>query len=188
MFSLIPDFSKTLKNVAHVTYTPVNSNKHSDILSMMRPLDADETAYMQASVERIYERFVSVVSEGRELEPDFVDSIGQGRVWSGRDALAIHLVDEIGTIEDAIRWAAEAASDDLDDADLKNWNVVGYPKPPTAMESLLEMFGGPSEEEVFQGTPLEGVAKVLFDWASSLKDNNASMMLARVPYELVWNR
>ena len=188
VFSMIPDFSKTLKNVAHVTYTPVNSNKHSDIMSLMRPLDAAETAYMQASVERIYERFVGLVAEGRGVDADFVDSIAQGRVWTGRDALSIHLVDEIGTLEDAIKWAAEAASDDLDGADLKNWNVVGYPKPPTTLESIMEMFNGPSEEEIFYGTPLEGVAKVLFGWASSLKEDNASMMLARLPYEFVWNR
>ena len=189
VFSMIPDLSKTMKDVAHVTYTPVNSNKHSDIMSLMRPLDAEETAYMQASVERIYDRFVSLVAEGRNLTYDFVDNIAQGRVWTGQDALAIHLVDEIGTLEDAIKWAAEAAGESLEEADLKHWNVVAYPKQPTAMEQMMEMLGNkPSGEEIFAGTPLAPAAKALLDWADGLKDGNRSVMVARMPYDIVWER
>ena len=189
VFSMIPDFSKTMKDVAHVTYTPVNSNKHSDIMSLMRPLDAEETAYMQASVERIYDRFVSLVAEGRNLTYDFVDNVAQGRVWTGQDALAIHLVDEIGTLEDAIKWAAEAAGESLEEADLKNWNVVAYPKQPTAMEQMMDMLGNkPSGEEIFAGTPLAPAAKALLDWADGLKDGNRSVMVARMPYDIVWER
>ena len=189
VFSMIPDLSKTMKDVAHVTYTPVNSNKHSDIMSLMRPLDAEETAYMQASVERIYDRFVSLVAEGRNLTYDFVNNIAQGRVWTGQDALAIHLVDEIGTLEDAIKWAAEAAGESLEEADLKHWNVVAYPKQPTAMEQMMEMLGNkPSGEEIFAGTPLAPAAKALLDWADGLKDGNRSVMVARMPYDIVWER
>ena len=189
VFSMIPDLSKTMKDVAHVTYTPVNSNKHSDIMSLMRPLDAEETAYMQASVERIYDRFVSLVAEGRNLTYDFVDNIAQGRVWTGQDALAIHLVDEIGTLEDAIKWAAEAAGESLEEADLKHWNVIAYPKQPTAMEQMMEMLGNkPSGEEIFAGTPLAPAAKALLDWADGLKDGNRSVMVARMPYDIVWER
>ena len=187
VFSMIPDFSKTLKNVAHVTYTPVNSNKHADFMSLMRPLDSEETAYMQASVERIYDSFVSLVAEGRNLTGEFVDNVAQGRVWTGRDALSIHLVDEIGTLEDAVRWAAEAAGESLEDADLKHWNIVGYPKPPTAMESVMEMLGNkPSGEEIISGTVLEPAAKALMDWAGTLEDGARSVMVARMPYEIIW--
>jgi protease-4 len=187
VFSMIPDFSKTVKDVAHVTYTPVNSNKHADIMSLMRPLDAEETAYMQASVERIYERFVSLVAEGRNLTADYVDGVAQGRVWTGRDALGIHLVDEIGTLEDAIKWAADAASESLDESELKNWNVVAYPKPPTAMEQMMDMLGSkPSGEDIFSGTVLEPAAKALLDWADGLKDGRRSMMIARMPYDIIW--
>ena len=187
VFSMIPDFSKTLKDVAHVTYTPVKSNRHSDIMSLMRPLDAEETAYMQASVERIYDRFVSLVAEGRNQTYEFVDGIAQGRVWTGRDALAIHLVDEIGTLEDAVKWAADAASESLDESELKNWNVVAYPKPLTAMEQMMEMLGSkPSGEEIFQGTVLEPAANALLNWADGLKDGRRNVMVARMPFEIVW--
>ena len=189
VFSMIPDFSKTMKDVAHVTYTPVNSNKHSDMMSLMRPLDEAETAYMQSSVERIYDRFVSLVAEGRNLTPDFVDGVAQGRVWTGRDALAIHLVDEIGTLEDAIHWAAEACTESLEEADLGNWNIVAYPKPLTAMEQVMEMLGNkPSGEEIFDGTVLEPVADALMGWVGSLRDGNRSVMVARLPYDIVWAR
>ena len=189
VFSMIPDFSKTMKDVAHVTFTPVKSNKHSDIMSLMRPLDAEETAYMQASVEHIYDSFVSLVAEGRNLTYDFVDGIAQGRVWTGRDALAIHLVDEIGTLEDAVRWAAEAAGESLEEADLKHWNVVSYPKPPTAMESVMEMLGNkPSGEDIFSGTMLEPVARTLDGWADALRKGERSVMLARMPYDVIWER
>ena len=189
VFSMIPDFSKTMKDVAHVTFTPVKSNKHADVMSLMRPLDAEETAYMQASVEHIYDSFVSLVAEGRNLTYDFVDGIAQGRVWTGRDALAIHLVDEIGTLEDAVRWAAEAAGESLEDADLKHWNVVAYPKPPTAMESVMEMLGNkPSGEDIFSGTMLEPVARTLDGWADALRKGERSVMLARMPYDIIWER
>ena len=187
VFSMIPDFSKTMKNVAHVTYTPVNSNKHADCMSLMRSLDADETAYMQASVERIYDAFVCLVAEGRNLTYEFVDNIAQGRVWTGRDALSIHLVDEIGTLEDALKWAAESVAESLEEADLKHWKIEGYPKPPTAVESVMEMLGNkPSGEEVFAGTALEPVARTLTGWTEALRGGERSVMVARIPYEIIW--
>ncbi|MBR1576697.1 MAG: signal peptide peptidase SppA [Bacteroidales bacterium] len=189
VFSMIPDFSKTVKDIAHVTYTPVNSNKHSDMMSLMRPLDNEETAYMQASVERIYDRFVSLVAEGRNLTYEFVDNVAQGRVWTGRDALSIHLVDEIGTLEDAIRWVAEAAVDSLDEADLKNWNIVAYPKPQTTLEKMMELLGSkPSGEEIFAGTPLAPAARALNEWADALREGGRSVMVARIPYDIIWER
>ena len=187
VFSMIPDFSKTMKYVAHVNFTPVNSNKHADMMSLMRPLDTEETAYMQASVERIYDRFVSLVAEGRNLTYEYVDNVAHGRVWTGRDALDIHLVDEIGTLEDAIHWVADAACDSLSEADLKNWDVVAYPKPQTKMEMMMEMLGSkPSGEEIFAGTPLSPAARALSDWANAIKDGERSVMVARLPYDLIW--
>lgn len=187
VFSMIPDISGTLKDIAHVTFTPVKSNRHADMYTLMRPLDSDETAYMQESVENIYGRFVSLVSEGRNLTPEFVDSVAQGRVWTGKEALDIHLVDELGTLDDAIKYAAEAASDSIDGADLSLWNVVGYPKPQTTMEMVMEMFGKTTEENVLSGTPLEGVSKALVNWASSIKDGRKEMTVARMPFDIVWN-
>ena len=181
VFSMIPDLSKVAKDLAHVNFVTVGSNKHSDMYSLMRPLDEDEQAYMQKSVEVIYDKFVSIVSEGRDLEPEFVDSVAQGRVWAGSDAIKIGLVDEIGTLEDAINWAASAAGD----PELSSWNVTEYPKPLTTLDMLMESIGNsPSEENIFAGTPFGKVAGLFIDWQSRLKKNPADVMFARIPYVL----
>lgn len=182
VFSMIPDISNVLSDVAHVNIVTVGSSKHSDMYSMMRPLDQAELDYQQASVERIYDDFVSIVSEGRGLEKDFVDSIAQGRVWAGADAIKIGLVDEIGTLEDAINWTASAAGD----PELASWNIVEYPKPLTAMEQIMENFGGmPStEDDIFAGTAFQNVTEVLLDWNAKLKKNPADVMFARIPYAI----
>ena len=150
VFSMIPDISCTLKDKLHVNLTPVNSNKHADMLGMTRPLTTDEVDYMQASVERIYTKFTELVAEGREMTVADVDAIAQGRVWAGSDALKIGLVDEIGTIEDAIRYAALSIEgvESLNDV-----QVAEYPKPQTALEAIMEsLMGG---ENIFAELPFE---------------------------------
>ena len=179
VFSMIPDLSKTIRDIAHVNMVTVSSNKHADMYGLTSPLSPEETAYMQASVENIYSRFVSTVSEGRDLEPDFVDSIAQGRVWAGSDALKIGLVDEIGTLEDAVKWAAAAGGN----PDLAGWNVAEYPKPKTEMEMLMSMFGQKTpDENIFSGTPFGDAAGQLLDWYARIKKNPADVMFARIPY------
>ena len=130
VFSMIPDFSKTVEDKLHIGMTSVNSNRHADMYGMMRPLTASETAYMQASVEKIYDKFTSLVADGRDMTVAKVDEIAQGRVWSGAEALDINLVDQIGTIEDAINWAALSIEGVSRIADVE---VVGYPKPLTGL-------------------------------------------------------
>ena len=178
VFSMVPDFSKTLKDIAHVNITNVTTNRHGDMYSGTRPLDKEETAYMQASVERIYDRFTSIVAEGRDLDKDFVDSIAQGRVWAGSDALELGLVDKIGTIKDAVIYAAASAGSSYGQ-DLSDWQIVEYPKPLTTMEKIMETFGG-SSAKVFAGTPLEDVEEAFTGW----KNTESGKVYARIPYEI----
>ena len=179
VFSMIPDLSKTIKDFVHVNIVTVSSNKHADMYSLTNPLSPEETAYMQASVEVIYDRFINLVAEGRGLEPDFVDSIAQGRVWAGSDAIMIGLVDEIGTLEDALKWAAAAGGD----ADLAAWNVAEYPKPQSEMEMMMGMLGQKKpDENIFSGTPFGDAAGMLLDWYKRVKENPSDVMFARIPY------
>ena len=174
VFSMIPDISGTLKDKVHVNITPVNSNKHADMYGMMRPLDQAELDYMQASVENIYEKFTGLVAEGRDMTVPAVDEIAQGRVWTGAEALEIGLVDEIGTIEDAIIYAAFC----IDGVQsLNDVQIAAYPKPLTTMELLLESFGG--GESVFAGTAFEGIETAFKNWSSS----ESGKVYARLPYE-----
>ena len=177
VFSMIPDISGTLKNKLHVNITPVNSNTHADMYGMMRPLDKKELDYMQASVEKIYDEFTSLVAEGRDMTVAEVDEIAQGRVWSGAEALDINLVDEIGTIEDAII----AAAFSIDGVSrLEDVQIAEYPKPMTALETLLESFGG-TGEGAFAGTALENVEEAFKDFNST----ESGKVFARMPYEII---
>ena len=142
VFAMIPDFSKTASDVLKVGVETISSSKHGAMTSLTKPLDEAEYAYMLRSIEDIYERFTTIVSEGRNMPKERVDEIGQGRVWTGTDALAIGLVDEIGTLDDAVRYAAVLAGD----PELANWNVKGYPAPPTIMESMLSSLNGSKED------------------------------------------
>lgn len=175
VFSMIPDISGVIEDKLHVNITPVNSNKHADMLSMMRPLDKAELDYMQASVEKIYDKFTALVAEGRDMTVEGVDNIAQGRVWTGAEALGIGLVDEIGTIEDAINYAALCIDgvSSLDDV-----QVEPYPKPMTAIESLLETLMG--ESSIFADTPLESVEEAFRNWNAS----ESGKVYARIPYEI----
>ncbi len=175
VFSMIPEFSAVSKKVG-VGVETIGSNKHSDMFSLMRPFDTAELAYMQASVEDIYELFVNLVAESRGMEPARVDEIAQGRVWTGADALEIGLVDEIGTLEDAISYAAALA--DLHSSD--EYSVVGYPKPLTFMEELLMSFGKTQEPSILADTPFAGMEKGL----EALKSQNTGLIYARLPYAL----
>lgn len=177
VFSMIPDIGGTLKNKLHVNVTPVNSNEHADMYGMIRPLDKKEVAYMQASVEKIYDKFTSIVAAGRDMTVENVDAIAQGRVWTGAEALGIGLVDQIGTIEDAINYAATSIEGVTSVNDVQ---VVAYPKPQTPIEALLESFGGQGES-VFAGTPLEDVETAFSGWTEA----QSGKMYARIPYEII---
>ena len=175
VFSMIPDLSGTVKDKLHVNITSVNSNEHSDMYSLMRPLDKAETAYFQSFVETVYEKFTGLVAEGREMTVPAVDEIAQGRVWTGAEGLEIGLVDQIGTIEDALEYAAGLIDGATGLADVQ---VEAYPKPLTLAESLLETLNGPTE--VFAGTPLEDIEAAFRNWSEADKGK----VYARMPYEI----
>lgn len=178
VFSMIPDFSNVVENKLHVGITPVNSNKHSDMYKMMRPLTDIEVAYMQASVEKIYNKFTSIVAEGRDMSVQRVDEIAQGRVWTGAEALEINLVDQIGTIEDAITWAALSIDGVISVEDV---NVVGYPKPLTNLELIMASLEGPQEQKILAGTPLKPIYDAFSNWSAA----DSGKAYARMEYDYV---
>jgi protease-4 len=176
VFSMIPEFSKTTGKVG-VNVVTVGSNKHSDMYSLMRPFDAEETACMQADVEDIYERFVNVVAEGRSLETQQVDDMAQGRVWVGTDALGLGLVDEIGGLREAVDYAASLAGY----MSKGDYHVVAYPTQLSQTEQLLDMIYGKKEApSILEGTPFEALGRSL----RTLQDNRPTQVYARLPYDI----
>ena len=184
VFSMIPDLSGTIKDIAHVNIVKVKSNKHAGMLSLTAPLDEEETAFMQTTVERIYEGFVNNVAQGRDLEPAFVDSIAQGRVWTGADAIGIGLVDELGTLEDALKYTVSLVEPGTD---LSKWRIMEYPKPQTQMEMIMEMMGKKTaaKANIFKDTPLEDAAASAIKWAENWKEHPDSYLFARIPYDII---
>ena len=170
VFSLIPEFSKVAGKVG-VGVETIGSNKHSDMMSLMRPFDAAELSYMQASVEDIYELFVNLVATSRGLSVERVDQIAQGRVWAAADALEIGLVDEIGTLQDAISYAAALA--DLPSSD--DYAVASYPVVPSFFEQLMSQLGG-TGSDMDSRLGLDGRLR-------ALKSYEPGRFYARLPYD-----
>ena len=163
VFSMIPNLGNVAKDKAYIGLETISSNKHSGIYDLSHHFDEEEYDYLFRSVEDIYDRFTTIVAEGRAMTTDDVDAIGQGRVWTGTDAIGINLVDEIGTLEDALGYAAICAGD----GDITEWAVTEYPKPLSQMDQILEMLG---QNE----NPLLGL----------VKNMTTPRTLARLPYEI----
>ena len=127
-----------LKKVANdngVTWDVVKTAKFADISTISRPQTTAELKLQQAVVDDLYERFITMVAESRQISRDEVDDIAQGRVWTGIDAKQIGLVDELGGLNAAIAAAAEQA-------ELEQWRIEEYPKPRTLEEQIFEnLFG-----------------------------------------------
>ena len=175
VFSMIPDFQKTVNDKLHVNITAVNSNKHADMYSMMRPLDKQETELMQASVEHIYDRFLNIVAEGRKMSTEDVDAIAQGRVWTGAQALEIGLVDAIGTLDEAIMYTAMMIDGENG---LNDIQVVEYPKPLTTVEMLTSLLAGEDLLEVAE--PLKSIHSAFRSW----NESQSGKFYARLPYAI----
>lgn len=177
VFSMIPDFSSTLNDKLHVHITSINSNEHSDMYGMMRPLTETETAYLQTSVEKVYKTFTSIVADGREMSIDKVDEIAQGRVWTGKQAVELGLADEIGTLEDAINYAKYLT---VYAGKISDIQIAEYPQPLTSLQILLTQLEG-GEQNIFADTPFQSVGEAFGKWNAS----ENGKLYARMPYEIV---
>lgn len=130
IFGMIPDASELLTDKLGLHFDMVKTNKGADFGAQGRAFNADEANVMQQYVNRGYRLFISRVAAGRHITPEQVDHIGQGRVWTGSQALKIKLVDKLGTLDDAI---AEAASR----AKLKDYNILSTPNKESWVDQIL---------------------------------------------------
>jgi protease-4 len=182
VFGIIPNIQK-IANDHGVTFDSVKTGKFADgLLTIARPRTDEEMAVFQKGVDWIYSQFVAKVAEGRKLSISRVEEIAQGRVWSGADAKRIGLVDEIGGLDAAIKYAAKQA--DLGD----HYRIVEYPKSKNLSEAIAEFLGkyAPVSLSV-RPTGLLGVVadriEAEFAWMRTLNDPQG--VYARMPVELV---
>lgn len=141
IFGTVPNLNKVLDKVG-LDYDGVSTNRHSDLQVNMvyKGMNTEEYAMMQAMVERGYDLFTRRCAEGRHTTQDAIKEIGEGRVWLGKDAIGIGLVDSLGNIDDAIRKAVELA-------DMPDYQVVYYPEATDPLADLLSMFDNTTDEE-----------------------------------------
>ncbi|MES2800736.1 MAG: signal peptide peptidase SppA [Bacteroidota bacterium] len=139
VFGMIPYLGKMYENKLGISFDRVQTNQHA-VMSLNKKLTDQERAVIQKEVDQIYDLFKSRVAEGRNMTKEQVDVIARGRVWTGRDALRIGLVDELGGLNDAIAYAAKTAKIKKD-----NIKVLYYPKyKEDKFADLLELI---EEEE-----------------------------------------
>jgi len=143
IFAILPNMQKLFNDKLGVTFDNVKTGKYADMGSVDRPLTADERAILQAQVNRGYFDFTKAVADGRHKTREYIDSIGQGRVWTGEQAIKIGLVDRLGNINDAVRSAAKMAK-------LKNYRVVDYPDQKSVLTSLGSSFSSKIRENMVQ--------------------------------------
>ena len=155
VFSLVPNIGGGLDKTLHIKTASVGSNKHTDMMNGMRKLDDAEVAYMQKMVENIYTAFTSLVSRGRNMSVEQVDEIGQGRVWTGRDALTIGLADQKGSLMDAINYAASVAG-------LEKYNLMVVPEHKSMFAQMMsQMMGGDEEDDIAIKTGVKQIDQLL---------------------------
>ena len=141
VFSMLFNIDKLMKNKLGVTFDEVKNAPYADLPTTARPLTAEEGQRMQNSVDTIYELFKGHVSAGRRLSATDVDSIAQGRVWTGSDALGIGLVDGLGGLDRAIASAASMAK-------IKDYKVVTYPEPSDKLSNMLKKFSSRTQSSM----------------------------------------
>ena len=171
VFGMIPSFQNLLKNKLGITIDVVKTNQHADYGTGLRPLDGTEMATIQNSIEQIYSTFTKRVADGRKMTVAQVDSIGQGRVWAGVDALNLGLVDKLGNIDDAIAKAAELAK-------ISNYSIVYYPKQK---DWFTLLFSNDDELEAALKTKL---GSLYFTYEGIDHMLNQKGIQARIPMEI----
>lgn len=184
IFGLIPEGSELLEDKIGLHFDVVKTNKYADFggAAVMgipaRPFSADEAPFMQAMIERGYDLFTKRVAAGRGISQDSVDAIGQGRVWTGEQAIKLGLVDKLGNLDDAIEEAAKLA--ELGD----DYACEGYPAEKPWFESLMEQ----KQESYFDEQARQRLG-ILYPFAQTLQRYTRPATIkdcvyARIPFEL----
>ena len=171
VFGLIPNAGKLLEEKLGLTTEIVKTNKNADFPSIYRPMNSYEKELMQMSIEKIYSDFVDRVASGRRMSAASVDSIGQGRVWSGTSALRIGLIDEIGGLKDAINGAAKLAG-------VESYSIRELPVLEDPYTKILSQLSGEIRISILKNELGESVK--YYKMFQEIKD--MSGIQARLPY------
>lgn len=178
VFGMIPNMKGFFNNKLGLTFDGVETHPYAGMLTVNRPLTADEKGIIQGFIDHFYDTFTSRVAQGRGLTQAQVDSIGQGRVWTGTDALRIGLVDELGGFEDAVADAADRAG-----LAKGGYRLVGFPEQKSFMEELQSSLNAKAKGWISNAVFGED-ARMLQQFEEVRKVRNMSGIQARMPFAL----
>lgn len=174
VFGIIPNMQGFFKDKLGITFDGVKTSPHSD-LTTIQPLDDKQKEFFQNGIERTYNQFKHRVADGRKKDVNYVDSIAQGRVWSGSDGLRIGLVDKIGNLDDAIACAARMAK-------LTDYGTREYPESGSWLQNLLNKKR--TEPEAAIKEQLGEDYYKTFQQLMKIKEMTQSVQ-ARLPYDII---
>ena len=176
VFGTIPNFGDLLNNKIGITFDKVMTNEHADMPSITRKMTPFEASLMQSYVESTYGIFLSHVAEGRKMNTTAVDSIGQGRVWSGVNAKSNHLIDDFGGMKEALKIAAQKAG-------ITEYRIRELPKQKDPFAELLKNFS-----VSLQNKMMESVMGSNYDyWKNFSREANSKGIYTRMPFNLEIN-
>lgn len=174
IFGMFPDFSGLLTDKLGVKFDEVKTNKHAAFGTIARPFNAEEMELLGNYIDRGYQLFRKRVADGRKMKVEQVEEIAQGRVWLGNDALGIKLVDAIGSLDDAVKKAAELAK-------LKEYHTASYPEESDWLSSLLDQ----ATQKSYLDEQMKETLGEYYEPLRLVKNmNRQSAIQARLPYYL----
>lgn len=171
VFGVVPNFGKALKKSIGIGFDTVQTHKNSIFLSAVTPMSTDTRLMMQKSIDVFYKNFVNRVATGRNKSFQYIDSIAKGRVWVGKDAKEIGLIDEFGGLYKSIEIAAKEAK-------IKDYGVIALPKTKDITEQIFSAMGQEAELKLF--TKELGKPYSFFLELKSISDMKG--VQARIPY------
>ena len=175
VFTIIPNFQQFFNDKLGVTFDRVKTGPYADLISVDRPLTSGEKLFIQNSIDTIYNQFKTRVSQGRKISMEMVDSIAQGRVWTGQKAVKIKLVDKLGNIQDAIDCAVRMAK-------VNTYRLKEYPEKKGLIESLVSDYGDGVKEKAIK----EEIGAGQYQLWQKLNDLKGMCMVpqARLPFDI----
>lgn len=177
VFGIIPDLQAFFKNKLGVTFDGVKTAQYADMGTISRPLTPAESQFIQSDIDTVYATFKKRVADGRHLPQAVVDSLAQGRVWSGLDAFKLGLVDKLGGLTDAVKCAAGMAH-------LKSYTLAEYPEASAPFEKFFDQLTTDMQTSLLKKQL--GQSYPVYMQLKRITDSKGEV-LARLPYDLIVN-
>lgn len=173
VFGVLPNGKELMNKKLGIHIDVAKTNEYADMGSFFRPLTAQEKDLIQFEIEEIYQTFITHVAEGRKMTKEKVDEIGQGRVWSGANAMEIGLIDEFGGLDKAIELAAKAAN-------LEKYRVIDLPKLKDPFQQIMDDLTGNAKISILKNEL--GDEYIYYETLQNIRSMQG--IQARIPFDI----